>query len=390
MFVVLADAAKDDDVAMSFVYYRSTDHSDLVLLYEQILDRRDRPSSARLAHCFHDNWAQTERYHRRNERRRAAGERMALAVGWLHRRGLRCDHRRCLAAEQPRQRTDRRRTAGGHRGLDADSRAQVRRSGELNWQTIALVAVALVLFVLALLSSRVAIAAVPAIYPMVFSALRLRTAIVVSTVLDVHPLAFLLMIDFPRESDIAVAVVIILIGVSAAPVIGIMVVTASRQWMQLVAVVTELAATQSESARLSREACEAMEWDRLTREVYDTLTQGLTSIVVLAQAVESELATDPLAVTRHVEPIRGTARKDLAEARVMVTELNLAALDDGSLPAAIHCPCDNLSAETGFAVTMRADETPPVGHGPRRGAAACRPGGVCQHPQVHTGQRSDD
>ena len=138
--------------------------------------------------------------------------------------------------------------------------------------------------------------------------------------------------------------------------------TSMRQRERLAALVAELAATRAESARLSREAGAAAERERLAREIHDTLAQGFTSIVALAQAVEPELDSDTAAAKRHVELIRSTARENLAEARAMVAELTPAALDEGSLPAVIGRQCDRLSAETGVAVTMRSDdELPPLG-----------------------------
>ena len=145
-----------------------------------------------------------------------------------------------------------------------------------------------------------------------------------------------------------VAVADTLVGVVAAPVIGTVIVTSVRQRERLAALVAELAATRAESARLSREAGAAAERERLAREIHDTLAQGFTSIVALAQAIEPELESDTAAAKRHVELIRSTARENLAEARAMVAELTPTALHDGSLPAAIERQCDRLSAENGI------------------------------------------
>jgi len=132
-----------------------------------------------------------------------------------------------------------------------------------------------------------------------------------------------------------------------------------RQRRQLAALVSELAATRAESARLSREAGTAAERERLAREIHDTLAQGFTSIVMLAQAVEPELDTDTAAAKRHVELIGATARENLAEARAMVAELTPSPLEE-TLPAAIQRQCDRLAAETDAAVTARiADDLPP-------------------------------
>lgn len=85
--------------------------------------------------------------------------------------------------------------------------------------------------------------------------------------------------------------------------------------------VTQLEASQADVARLSREAGTAAERERLAREIHDTLAQGFTSIVTLAQAIESEVDTDPAAARRHAELAARTARDNLTEARAMVAAL---------------------------------------------------------------------
>ena len=194
---------------------------------------------------------------------------------------------------------------------------------------------------------------------MVFSTLPLRTALVVTTIVTVVPLTLLLLSQGIRSPNLPMAVAITLIGVIAVPVIGTVISTSMGQRRQLAVLVAELAATRAESARLSREAGTAAERERLAREIHDTLAQGFTSIVTLAQAVEPELETDTAAAKRHVELIRATARENLAEARAMVAELTPSPLEE-SLPAAVQRQCDRLAAETEATVTLRiADDLPP-------------------------------
>jgi len=237
----------------------------------------------------------------------------------------------------------------------------VSRVGALNERTATFVAVVLVMSILAVWFSRVAVVAVPAIYPIIFSALPMLTAIVVTTAFTVTPLAITLAEQGFRAPEIPLAVAITLLGVVAAPLIGVMVVTATRQRFQLAAVVSELEATRAESARLSREAGVAAERERLAHEIHDTLAQGFTSIVALAQAVQAELDTNPAAACQHIELIGSTARENLAEARVMVAGLTPTALDEGSLAAAIRRQCDRLAAETGIAVHVSVDDVPALG-----------------------------
>jgi signal transduction histidine kinase len=237
----------------------------------------------------------------------------------------------------------------------------VSRKGAVNWRTVTFVAVVLIMCMLAVWCSRVAVVAAPAVYPIIFSAFPMMTAIVVSTAFTVTPLAITLAEEGFRAPDVPLTIALTLLGVIAAPLIGIMVVTATRQRGQLAAVVAELEASRAESARLSREAGVAAERERLAHEIHDTLAQGFTSIVALAQAVQVELDTNPAAACQHIELIGSTARENLAEARVMVAGLTPTALDEGSLAAAIRRQCDRLAAETGIAVHISVDDVPALG-----------------------------
>jgi signal transduction histidine kinase len=229
---------------------------------------------------------------------------------------------------------------------------------ERDWRTFAFVSAVVGLWILAMLASPVSVAAVPAIYPIVFSTLPLRTALAVTTAVNMVPLAMLLLSKGIGSPNLSMAVAITLVGVVATPVIGTVIITSMRQRRQLAELVAELAATRAQSARLSREAGTAAERERLAREIHDTLAQGFTSIVMLAQAVEAELATDTAAAGKHVELIGATARENLAEARAMVTELTPSPLEE-SLPAALQRQGDRLAAETNATVTVRiADDLP--------------------------------
>jgi signal transduction histidine kinase len=229
------------------------------------------------------------------------------------------------------------------------------RLPELDWRTFVFVGVAVLLWVLAMWASPVAVAAVPAIYPLLFATLPLGAALIATTVINLIPLTLVLVGQGVRSPNMPMVIAITLIGVVTAPVIGTAIMTSMRQRRRLTGLVAELAASRAETARLSRVA----ERERLSREIHDTLAQGFTSIVTLAQAVEAELDSDPGTAREHVQLIRSTARENLAEARVMVADLSAAALDEGSLPAAIRRQCERLSAETGVAVTMHSDDDLP-------------------------------
>jgi signal transduction histidine kinase len=237
---------------------------------------------------------------------------------------------------------------------------RVPRSGEVSWRTATFVAVPVTMLIIAMWFSQVAIAAIPAVYPIIFSALPLVTAIVVTTAVNLTPLAVDVAIEGWRSPNFVPVVAMTLIGVIIAPLIGTMVVTATRQRTKLAVLVAELEANRAETERLSQAAGVSAERERLAREIHDTLAQGFTSIVALTRAVELKLPPDSAAARRHVELIRATARENLAEARVMVTDLTPEALGEASLLAAIRRQCDRLTAATDIAVSMSAEPNLPA------------------------------
>ncbi|WP_340686606.1 sensor histidine kinase [Amycolatopsis coloradensis] len=121
------------------------------------------------------------------------------------------------------------------------------------------------------------------------------------------------------------------------------------------ALIDQLEASQAEVARLSREAGTAAERERMAREIHDTLAQGFTSIVTLAQAIESEMDTDPTAARRHLELAARTARENLAEARAMVAAQGPSALAAASLEEALRRQVERLTEETGIEASVDVD-----------------------------------
>ena len=111
----------------------------------------------------------------------------------------------------------------------------------------------------------VSVAAVMATYPVVFSTLPLRTALVVTTIVNLAPLTILLLTRGVESPNLSMAVAITLVGLVATPIIGTVITTSMTQRRQLALLVGELAATRAESARLSREAGTAAERERLAR-----------------------------------------------------------------------------------------------------------------------------
>ncbi|MFI6577230.1 sensor histidine kinase [Nocardiopsis sp. NPDC050513] len=122
--------------------------------------------------------------------------------------------------------------------------------------------------------------------------------------------------------------------------------------------IAALRASREESTRLSEEAGALAERERLARELHDTLAQGLTSIITLGQAVESELDTDPALARRHLALMRETATENLAEARAMVAARQPVQLENETLEAALSRITERFGSEIGVAARLRVVGVP--------------------------------
>jgi signal transduction histidine kinase len=196
--------------------------------------------------------------------------------------------------------------------------------------------------------------------PMLFSTLGFRPAAVLTTVAILLSPASAIANDGLRGPTLHILLpmtaILVVFGVLSGKFI-LHVIEESRGRADLIA---ELEESRAEVARLSREAGTAAERERLAREIHDTLAQGFTSIVTLAEAIKSELDSDPAAARRHVELTARTARENLAEARTMVAALAPADLTAGSLADAVRRQADRLADETGLTVRYEVDGALPA------------------------------
>src|SRR5690606_29127123 len=95
------------------------------------------------------------------------------------------------------------------------------------------------------------------------------------------------------------------------------------------------------------------ERERLSREIHDTLAQGLSSIVLLLRAAESALPHDTdLAGTRIAEA-RESASANLAEARRFVRDLAPPSLTGANLPEALRRLCERVGRTDGIDCRFR-------------------------------------
>lgn len=143
-----------------------------------------------------------------------------------------------------------------------------------------------------------------------------------------------------------------------AVVLGLWITHVAEQSEERAYLLDELRETQDALAASHHAAGVVAERERLAAEIHDTLAQGFTSVVMLAQAAAAELerghadrAADRLA---HIEDV---ARDNLAEARALVGAFAPPGLGDGTLADALGRLAQRFGAETGVRVDV-VDDAP--------------------------------
>jgi signal transduction histidine kinase len=112
-----------------------------------------------------------------------------------------------------------------------------------------------------------------------------------------------------------------------------------RQNLRRQALLDQLSATRAELASASRLAGRAEERQRLAHELHDTLTQGLSGVVLQLEAAEQHMNPNTARLERLVTRARETARSCLADTRRAMEALRPEPLDDATLADAIAQVC---------------------------------------------------
>jgi signal transduction histidine kinase len=126
----------------------------------------------------------------------------------------------------------------------------------------------------------------------------------------------------------------------------------SRERADLIAQLEQARARLAASERANGVAAER---ERVAREIHDTLAQGFTSIVMLAQTAAPLVGRDPSRAVAQLATIEEVARDNLAEARALVAASAPAGLDGTTLPDAVRRLTERFARETGVAVNADVD-----------------------------------
>jgi signal transduction histidine kinase len=135
-----------------------------------------------------------------------------------------------------------------------------------------------------------------------------------------------------------------------------------RQSAERQRLIDELQAARDELAIAERHAGMLRERERLAAELHDTLTQELTSVVMLLEAARASLRTGSPTGAERVEQALRAARVSLREVRHVVWSLRPETLERGTLEEALGRLAADLSKHTGITartvVTGEARELP--------------------------------
>lgn len=144
------------------------------------------------------------------------------------------------------------------------------------------------------------------------------------------------------------------VGLVFSVVMGLWIGWVLAQSRQRVVLIDELERARAALGRAHHEQGVMTERERLAREVHDTIAQGYTSIVVLAQTAQAELAVGSARVPERLDLIAEVARDNLRETRAIVAAFSPVALDGSTLIEALNRLGARFARETGLAVDVEA------------------------------------
>jgi signal transduction histidine kinase len=183
-----------------------------------------------------------------------------------------------------------------------------------------------------------------ALCPQCFMAVCYRRAVAAVVVMNLVPV----LIAAAGGGQVAVAVGIAALGIAFSIVFGSWIIKIIDQSNERAELIAQLELTRAQLAEANREAGVLAERERLAGEIHDTLAQGFTSIVMLAQAAQAMIDAEPEVARAQLAKVIRTARENLDEARALVAGLTPALLASATLVQALARLTDRVAADAGI------------------------------------------
>ncbi|MER6951574.1 sensor histidine kinase [Nonomuraea sp. NPDC000554] len=194
-----------------------------------------------------------------------------------------------------------------------------------------------------------------AVVPLLMMSLSTPAAIAVVLLANLVPVTVVWLRGGRLDREVLDVLPIPLLGIAFSVLLGLWIIRVMRQSRERAELIEELRTNRERVARLSREAGVSAERERLSREIHDTLAQGLTSIISLVEAAESDVTAAPDRARSHLGVAGRVARESLAEAREFVAALAPPALRESSLTQAVRRQVDGLSAQTALTARLTVE-----------------------------------
>ncbi|WP_186814557.1 sensor histidine kinase [Actinotalea fermentans] len=176
----------------------------------------------------------------------------------------------------------------------------------------------------------------------------LLTAVVFGTIAAQSP--------FDDLSDAAPLITQAGIAIAFSVLLGLWVTQVAEQSEDRAELLARLEEAQAEAAASHHAAGVLAERERMAQEIHDTLAQGFTSVVMLAQTAAADLRRErPDDAAARLALIERTARENLAEARALVAAAAPVGLAESTLTEALERLATRFGEETGVEVRVVAD-----------------------------------
>lgn len=191
-----------------------------------------------------------------------------------------------------------------------------------------------------------------------FFAASLREGVVASVVLAVCSCAAIATHAFaagedPSVRDLVVLVAQMAVGLIFSLALGLWVTRVAERSEERAELLERLESAQAQLAVSNHAAGVLAERERMAQEIHDTLAQGFTSVVMLAQTAQAQLDAGRAELARdRLAQVERVARENLAEARALVAAFGPAALADATLAEALERLAERFQAETGVHVEV--------------------------------------
>lgn len=162
---------------------------------------------------------------------------------------------------------------------------------------------------------------------------------------------------FDDLSDAAPLITQAGIAIAFSVLLGLWVTQVAEQSEDRAELLARLEEAQAEAAASHHAAGVLAERERMAQEIHDTLAQGFTSVVMLAQTAAADLRRErPDDAAARLALIERTARENLAEARALVAASAPVGLAESTLVEALERLAARFGEETGVRVRVVADD----------------------------------